>query len=34
VAAPITKRIIQALAGEQEPPEVRLIPPKNPGGDR
>jgi penicillin-binding protein 2 len=34
VAAPITKRIIQALAGEKDPPEVRLIPPKNPGGDR
>jgi penicillin-binding protein 2 len=34
VSAPITKRIIQGLAGEKEPPEVRLIAPKNPGGDR
>jgi penicillin-binding protein 2 len=34
VAAPIAKRIIQALNGEHDPPEVHLIPPKTPGADR
>jgi penicillin-binding protein 2 len=34
VAAPIAKRIMQALSGDPNPPEVRLVPPKTPGGDR
>ena len=34
VSAPIAKRIMQALAGDPNPPEVHLIPPKTPGGDR
>ncbi|MSO78232.1 MAG: penicillin-binding protein 2 [Acidimicrobiia bacterium] len=34
VAAPVAKRIMQALSGDPNPPEVRLIQPKTPGGDR
>jgi len=34
VAAPIAKRIMLALSGDLNPPEVRLIPPKTPHGDR
>jgi penicillin-binding protein 2 len=33
VAAPIAKRIILGLNGVLNPPEVRLVPPKEPGGD-
>jgi penicillin-binding protein 2 len=34
VAAPIAKRIALALNGDLNPPEVKLVPPKTPGGDR
>lgn len=33
VSAPIARRVMAALGGDLEPPEVRLIPPKKPGGD-
>ncbi len=34
VAAPIAKRIMLALSGDPNPPEVRLVQPKTPGGER
>jgi penicillin-binding protein 2 len=33
VAAPIVRRIMEGLSGVIDPPEVELVPPKEPGGD-